>query len=146
MSLIAAIDFDGTITATFTYPDPPCDLRPLAREAMCFIKEMGHTIILWTCRSAQYLDEAVSFMEEYNIPFDYVNENTPEILEQYGRDNRKVHADVYIDDKNIGGFIGWRKAVIKIIEMEKANITDAQYWAWLTQWAQICKAARTYWR
>lgn len=31
--------------------------------------------------------------------FDAVNENLPEMVEWYGNDSRKVHADCYIDDK-----------------------------------------------
>lgn len=39
--------------------------------------------------------------------FAYANMNTKELIEFYGTDTRKISADMYIDDKNFGGFPGW---------------------------------------
>ena len=37
---------------------------------------------------------------KWELEFDAVNENLPEIIERYGSDGRKIYADVYIDDKS----------------------------------------------
>ncbi len=48
------------------------------------------------------MTEAVELAKSVGIDFDYVNENTRENLAMYGgRDNRKIYADEYIDDKAI---------------------------------------------
>lgn len=38
--------------------------------------------------------------QQWELEFDAVNENLPEIIERYGSDGRKIYADVYIDDKS----------------------------------------------
>lgn len=64
------------------------------------VREKGHTLILWTCRNGIYLQEAVEACKKVGLEFDYVNENTKENLELYGGiDNRKIWADIYIDDR-----------------------------------------------
>ena len=52
------------------------------------------------------LDEAVQFCRGRGIDFYAVNKNYPE--EVYDETiSRKIQADIYIDDRNIGGFPGW---------------------------------------
>lgn len=36
--------------------------------------------------------------------FDAVNDNLPEAVEYFGNNTRKVHADVYLDDKALNPF------------------------------------------
>lgn len=55
-------------------------------------------LILWTCRVGEPLKFAVEWCKEQGVEFDAVNENLPRIIEQFGGDNRKIYADVYIDD------------------------------------------------
>ena len=62
--------------------------------------EKGRQIILWTCRCGNQLEEAVEWCRKWELEFDAVNENLPEIIERYGSDGRKIYADVYIDDKS----------------------------------------------
>ena len=51
-------------------------------------------------------DEAVEYCRKNGVEFYAVNKNYPE--EEYSDCiSRKIDADVYIDDKNIGGFPGW---------------------------------------
>lgn len=64
-------------------------------------RKQGNKIILWTCRVNERLQEAVEWCKSYGLEFDAVNENLPEMIEFYGNDTRKVHADVYIDDKAV---------------------------------------------
>ncbi|MEG1778358.1 MAG: hypothetical protein RR209_05200, partial [Angelakisella sp.] len=65
------------------------------------LKQMGHTLILWTCRTGKHLDEAVAWCEKHGIQFDYINEQCDKALEWFTTDSRKIYADYYIDDKNI---------------------------------------------
>ena len=109
--LIIAIDFDGTIVED-AYPD----IRKPKIFALETIKRLqgdGHRLILWTYRSGRKLKEAVNFCEKQGIEFYAVNKNYPE--EEFdGKISRKIHADLFIDDRNIGGFIGWTE-IYKLI-------------------------------
>ena len=97
---IIACDFDGTIF-TDDYPDVG---EPIWRT-INYLKdkqESGAILILWTCRNGQDLQEAVAMCESIGLHFDYVNENAKENIRAFGgRDNRKIYADEYIDDKAI---------------------------------------------
>jgi hydroxymethylpyrimidine pyrophosphatase-like HAD family hydrolase len=102
--LIIAIDFDGTIVEE-AYPKIG---KPMlfAIETIHKLQAEGHRLILWTYRSSQKLQEAVAFCEKNGIEFYAVNKNYPE--EEFdGEISRKIHADLFIDDRNVGGFLGW---------------------------------------
>ena len=102
--MLFVVDFDGTIVED-AYPNIG---RPIifAFETLKKLQEKGHILILWTYRYGSRLDEAVTFCKENGIHFYAVNKSFPE--EQYDTDrSRKIHADLFIDDRNIGGFIGW---------------------------------------
>lgn len=94
---IIAVDFDGTLVKD-EYPkigSPNIKLinklRKLSRD---------NTLILWTCRTGDKLKEAVEFCLLCDLQFDYINENSKEILKKYGNiDSRKITADIYLDDK-----------------------------------------------
>jgi hypothetical protein len=97
--MIYAIDFDGTLCIN-EYPNIGLPIN----KTIIFCKERkaeGHKLILWTCRSGKYLDEAVAWCKEQGLTFDAVNENLPEMIELFDNDCRKVFADYYIDDKNL---------------------------------------------
>ena len=104
-TLIIAVDFDGTIVED-AYPKIG---KPMlfAFETLKKLLEEVHRLILWTYRYGERLEEAVSFCEENGIHFYAVNKSYPE--EEYNDENmsRKIHADIFIDDRNIGGFQGW---------------------------------------
>lgn len=102
--LIIAIDFDGTIVED-AYPGIG---KPtlFAFETIKKLQEEGHRLILWTYRSGKKLEEAVAFCHDNGIEFYAVNKNYPE--EEFdGKISRKIHADLFIDDRNVGGFLGW---------------------------------------
>ena len=99
-----AVDFDGTIVE-HQYPDIGKELL-FAFETLKELQKQGHQLILWTYRSGKELEEAVEFCRERGIEFYAVNKNYPE--EQWDPDSpRKLQADIYIDDRNLGGFPGW---------------------------------------
>ena len=107
--MIIAIDFDGTITkCPSSYPE--CDeLSPNCTEVIKWLYDEGHILKLNTCRARGQLKKAIEFMKEKDILkyFSFINENCPKEIEYFGGDCRKISADVYIDDKNLGGFDGW---------------------------------------
>ena len=102
--LILAIDFDGTIVED-AYPKIGKP-KLFAIESLRKLQEDGHRLILRTYRNGQTLEEAVAFCENKGIHFYAVNKSFPE--EQFDETkSRKIHADLFIDDRNIGGFMGW---------------------------------------
>ena len=101
-----AVDFDGTIVE-HKFPKIG-KTRPFAFETLKALQKQGHDLILWTYRAAETLDEAVQFCKENGIEFYSINCNYPgEIMDDTV--SRKIYADIYIDDRNIGGFPGWSK-------------------------------------
>lgn len=103
-ALIIAVDFDGTIVDD-AYPKIGKP-KLFAFETLKKLQSEGHRIILWTYRCGKRLEEAVEFCKTNGVYFYAVNNSFPE--EKYTTDmSRKIHADIFIDDRNIGGFIGW---------------------------------------
>lgn len=95
--MIIAVDFDGTLCEN-KYPSAGEPNTPLLDALRSLKKDDKAEIILWTCRTGKELDFAVEWCKNRGLIFDAVNENLPRIIEQFGGDNRKVFAHVYIDD------------------------------------------------
>jgi hydroxymethylpyrimidine pyrophosphatase-like HAD family hydrolase len=102
--LIIAVDFDGTIVED-AYPDIG---KPtiFAFETLKRFKEDGQRLILWTYRYGTRLEEAVSFCRQNGVEFYAVNSSFPEEVFDDTK-SRKIHADLFIDDRNVGGALGW---------------------------------------
>lgn len=100
-----AVDFDGTIVDS-RYPKIG-PKRLFAFETLIRLQEKGYLLILWTYRHGKELDEAVEFCKENGVEFYAVNASFPG--EQFDRKNysRKIDADIFIDDRNIGGMKDW---------------------------------------
>jgi hydroxymethylpyrimidine pyrophosphatase-like HAD family hydrolase len=110
---IIAIDFDGTIVED-AYPKIG---EPIifAFQTMKALQEKGHRLILWTYRSGKKLDEAVDFCKKNGVEFYAVNKSYPEeILDN--SISRKIHADIFIDDRNFGDLPDWGKIYQSILE------------------------------
>ncbi|MBJ7879108.1 BT0820 family HAD-type phosphatase [Gelidibacter salicanalis] len=115
--LIIAVDFDGTIVED-RYPGIGKP-RIFAFETLKRLQEDGHRLILWTYRSGKSLDEAVAFCKDNGITFYAVNSSFPE--EQFDTSkSRKINADLFIDDRNIGGALGWGEIYQMITDEEPA--------------------------
>lgn len=97
---IIAVDFDGTLFAQDTFP-----LIGKKKLFNCTLikklSECGMYIILHTCRSGQELTDAVNHCRRNGIRLDAVNCNHPIIA---GFADKKIFADVYIDDRAFGVF------------------------------------------
>ena len=103
-NLTIAVDFDGTIVEN-RYPKIG---KPVlfAIESLKKLQEDGHHLILWTYRTGRELEEAVEFCRLRGIKFYAVNKSYPEEIYDLSL-SRKIQADYFIDDRNIGGLMGW---------------------------------------
>lgn len=100
-----AVDFDGTIVE-HKYPRIGREML-FAFDTLKALQAKGHQLILWTIRSGKELDEAVEFCRKNGVEFYAVNRNYPEEVFDEKDTSRKLNADVFIDDRNVGGFPGW---------------------------------------
>ena len=101
-----AVDFDGTIVEE-RYPDIG-DERPFATETLRMLIRDKHKLILWTVREGELLEEAVNWCKDRGVEFYAVNKEYPEEKEEWNNHfSRKIKADVWIDDRNIGGLPDW---------------------------------------
>lgn len=103
--MIIAVDFDGTIVE-HKYPYIGKEI-PFAIETLKKLKEEKHTLILWTVREGKLLDEAINFCKERGLEFYSVNSNYPEEQKTHDYFSRKLKADLFIDDRNLGGLPDW---------------------------------------
>ncbi len=103
-SKVIAVDFDGTVVE-HDYPRIGKEMM-FAFATLKELNKKGHKLILWTIRTGPLLDEAVEHCKKNGVEFYAVNKNYPE--EQFSDNiSRKLNADVFIDDRNVGGFLGW---------------------------------------
>ena len=115
-TLTIAVDFDGTIVEDH-YPSIGKP-KLFAFETLRKLQENGHRLILWTYRNGKMLDDAVLFCKEHGIKFYSVNKSFPE--EEFDtKYSRKINADIFIDDRNIGGLLEWGQIYQKLIGEEK---------------------------
>ena len=99
-----AVDFDGTVVE-HRYPAIGKEMF-FAFDTLKALQKDGHELILWTYRHGKCLEEAVEYCKNNGVVFYAVNANYPD--EQIDNDrSRKILADMYIDDRNFGGFPGW---------------------------------------
>ena len=114
--LTIAIDFDGTIVED-EYPKIGKP-KLFAFDTLLKLQEKGHRLILWTYRNGKTLEQAIQFCKENGVNFYAVNKSFPE--EEFDPNfSRKINADIFIDDRNIGGLIGWGEIYQKLIGEEK---------------------------
>ena len=99
-----AVDFDGTIVE-HEYPEIGKE-KLFAFQTLKELEKKGAILILWTFRAGKELDEAVEYCKKNGIEFYAVNKSYPEEIFDESV-SRKINADIFIDDKNVGGFPGW---------------------------------------
>lgn len=104
--MIIAVDFDGTIVE-HKYPHIGKEI-PFAISTLKRLQAEHHQLILWTVREGRLLEEAVNFCHERGLEFYAVNANHPdEEAKMYSVPCRKLKADLFIDDRNVGGLPDW---------------------------------------
>jgi len=115
-----AVDFDGTIVE-HAYPLIGKEI-PFAIDTLKRLQQELHCrLILWTVREGDLLEQAVDFCRARGLEFYAVNKNNPEEKS----DSRKIVADIYIDDRNLGGLPDWG-VIYKII---KEDLLFADYYS-----------------
>lgn len=116
--MVIAVDFDGTIVE-HEYPKIGAPI-PFAIETLLKLQEEKHILILWSVREGKLLDEAVEYCEKKGLRFYAVNKNYPE--EDYSNpSSRKLNAELFIDDRNIGGLPDWGVIYHAIQAMERGE-------------------------
>lgn len=123
--MIIAVDFDGTIVE-HKYPKIGKEI-PFAVETLKRIQNDHNTLILWSVREGQLLKDAVDWCRERGLEFYAVNSNHPEEYyegEETPTSPRKLKADLFIDDRNLGGLPDWGE----IYEIVSNHITFRDYY------------------
>ena len=102
-----AVDFDGTIVE-HKYPSIGKE-KPFAIDTLKQLSAEGNKLILWTSRDGDLLQEAIEFCRARGLEFYAVNSNLPSgaLFPEAAGGSAKVIADLYIDDRNLGGLPDW---------------------------------------
>jgi hypothetical protein len=99
-----AVDFDGTIVE-HRYPKIGEEI-PFATETLKILAQERHKLILWTVREGELLEEAIEWCRQ-RVFFYSVNKDYPEEEKSHNGFSRKLKADLFIDDRNLGGLPDW---------------------------------------
>ena len=118
--MIIAVDFDGTIVE-HRYPAIGPE-KPFAIDTLKYLCAQRHKLILWTVREGELLDEAVAYCQRRGLEFYAVNKNYPEEKPTHEGYSRKLQADLFIDDRNLGGIPDW--GIIYKMITENKNWSD----------------------
>ena len=116
--MVIAVEFHGTILEHM-YPKIGKEI-PFATDTLKELIKDGHQLILWSVREDGLLQEAVDWCHRRGVDFWAVNKDYPE--EERSKNNhfsRKLKADMFIDDRNVGGLPDWGT----IYQMIKYNET-----------------------
>jgi hypothetical protein len=117
-----AIDFDGTIVE-HKYPEIGKEII-FAFQTLRALQEQGHQLILWTYRTGKELDDAVEYCRRNGVEFYAINSSYPEEVFDEDYDSRKIDADLFIDDRNIGGLPSWGEIYQMINPDEKPTLEE----------------------
>ena len=121
-SLLIAVDFDGTIVED-AYPKVG-PAKIFAFDTLLELQNKGHRLILWTYRSGKELDDAVEYCRRNGIEFYAINASYPEEEFDEDYDSRKIDADIFIDDRNVGGLPPWGEIYQMINPHEKPTLEE----------------------
>ncbi len=123
-SLVIAVDFDGTVVE-HKYPAIGKEM-PFAFATLKELQKRGHRLILWTYRHGKTLDEAVEYCRKNGVEFYAINSSFPEEQFDPNTASRKLDCDMFIDDRNVGGFLGWGE-IFRIIHPEAVGSTEPMH-------------------
>jgi hypothetical protein len=117
-----AVDFDGTIVE-HKYPEIGKEIM-FAFDTLKALQKQKHQLILWTYRTGKELDEAVEYCRQNGLEFYAVNKSYPEEDFDEYYSSRKIEADLFIDDRNIGGLPSWGEIYQMINPHESPTAED----------------------
>ncbi len=136
-----AVDFDGTIVE-HRYPEIGKEL-PFATQTLRMLIADRHKLILWSVREGKLLEDAVEWCRQRGVEFYAVNKDFPEEdLTKNQSFSRKLKADVWIDDRNVGGLPDWgtiyqmiteRKTYEQILMEHMGEVVEKpkkKWWQW----------------
>ena len=103
--MVIAVDFDGTIVE-HRYPEIGKEI-PFATATLRQLIADGQELILWTVREGELLNDAVEYCRKRGVTFFAVNRDFEEEDGSNSDFSRKIRADLFIDDRNIGGLPHW---------------------------------------
>jgi hypothetical protein len=141
------VDFDGTIVED-RFPEIGPEI-PFATDTLKMLVKEHHRLILWTVREGKYLEDAVNWCRERGVEFYAVNRDYPE--ETTGNNqhfSRKIKADVWIDDRNLGGLPDWG-TIYRMITRHKSwhdLIIEEVQSATLTSYEDMHPKKKPWWR
>lgn len=115
--MVIAVDFDGTIVE-HEYPKIGRPI-PFAIETLLKLQQERHQLLLWSVREGDLLQDAIDYCEKKGLKFYAANKNFPE--EDRSKAARKLNADLFIDDRNLGGLPDWGVIYHAIKAMEKGE-------------------------
>lgn len=122
--MIISVDFDGTIVE-HRYPAIGKE-RPFATATLRRLMQDGHKLILFSVREGQLLEDAIMWCEERGVRFYSANADIDEDAGAHqgvANFTRKIKADIFIDDRNIGGIPDWGV----IYQLISRHLTYDQY-------------------
>jgi len=122
---VIAIDFDGTIVDSI-FP-AIIGLKKDSKKVINKLYDDGVQIVIWTCRTGFDLQNAENYLRKNEINFHHINENTPQRIQQYGGDTRKISADLYVDDKAYGCHINWSYIYRHVCFLRKLKNNQGEY-------------------
>jgi hypothetical protein len=142
-----AVDFDGTIVED-KYPAIGEEI-PFATDTLKMLIKERHKVILWTVREGETLEDAVNWCHERGVDFYAINRDYPEeTLDNNQHFSRKIKADVWIDDRNLGGLPDWG-TIYRMVTRHKSwhdlMIEEVQS-ATLTPYEEIHPKKKPWWR
>lgn len=117
--MVIAVDFDGTVVE-HEYPKIGRPI-PFAIETLKQLQKDGHTLLMWTVREGDLLQEAIDYVESNGVKYFAYNKNYPE--EDSSTAARKLNADIFIDDRNVGGLPDWGLIYRSIKAAERGEMT-----------------------
>jgi len=145
--MVIGVDFDGTIVED-KYPEIGKEL-PFATDTLKMLIKEHHRVILWTVREGKYLDDAVNWCRERGVEFYAVNRDYPEeTTDNNDHFSRKLKADVWIDDRNVGGLPDWG-TIYRMITRHKSwhdLIIEEVQSATLTPYEEMHPKKKPWWK
>lgn len=117
--MVIAVDFDGTIVE-HEYPRIGKPI-PFALETLKELQRDGHTLLMWSVRDGDLLQEAIDYVESNGVKFFAYNKNYPE--EDVTKASRKLNAEIFIDDRNVGGLPDWGLIYRAVKAAERGQMT-----------------------
>ena len=122
---------------------------PFATDTLKMLIKEHHRLILWTVREGKYLEDAVNWCRERGVEFYAVNRDYPEETTDNNQHfSRKLKADLWIDDRNIGGLPDWG-TIYRMVTRHKTwhdLIIEEVQSATLTPYEEIHPKKKPWWR